>query len=427
MSRKSTKSQAAVERLLEERGQYEKWLARLSDPGAAAVPAHVVERVETDYRNRLDNVIRQLSCHEGELEITLAETEARRDDLVTQRNARAETLAEAELRHQVGEYDEGKFAELSAEQTAALAQLREEITAAERDIGRFEEILGLIAVALPEIPAGPPAPVPPTPTPAEAAATAGLPAAVAPAVPEAVPAAAAAPAVPAAAPAAPTAAPAAAAAPTAAPAAPATAPAAPATAPAAPATAPAAPAAAPAAVAAPAAPAASPAPAGAASAPRFSAAEAADLAKAASRVTELDELEFIRSMAGWEDSPAAESPAARVEPPPARVAAPPQPSPSPAPKPGGAGEREEPEVPAPIPGGVPPSPPSPPGGPLPEPSMGRVVTELFAEATGNGRVHRRTLGEADEMSKTLRCTGCGANNLPTEWYCEKCGAELSAF
>ncbi len=29
--------------------------------------------------------------------------------------------------------------------------------------------------------------------------------------------------------------------------------------------------------------------------------------------------------------------------------------------------------------------------------------------------------------KSMKCGECGAPNLPTEWYCEKCGAELSAF
>ena len=374
MSRRSTKSQAAVERLLEERGQYEGWLARLADPGAAAAPAHVVERVKGDYRSRLDNVIRQLSRYEGELEITLAEAEVRRDDLMTHRTARAETLAEAELRHKVGEYDEGKFAELSAEQTAALAQLGEEITAAERDIGRYEEILGLIAVALPEIPAGPPAPpaaVPPVPAPAEAAAPVGLPPA---------PAASAAPV------------------------------------------------AAPMAVgplAAPAAPATVPAPTGAAPAPRLSAAEAADLAKVASHVSGLDELEFIRSMASREDAPIPEPPTPPVEPAASIVPEPIKPAEATAtPAPGGAGERKRPAL---MPGGARPSPASLPRGPLPEPPLERIVPEMSVEATGNGHVHRTTLGEADETTKTLRCTGCGTNNLPTEWYCEKCGAELSAF
>ncbi len=32
-----------------------------------------------------------------------------------------------------------------------------------------------------------------------------------------------------------------------------------------------------------------------------------------------------------------------------------------------------------------------------------------------------------EPAKTLRCTECGTMNLPTEWYCERCGGELAAF
>lgn len=38
---------------------------------------------------------------------------------------------------------------------------------------------------------------------------------------------------------------------------------------------------------------------------------------------------------------------------------------------------------------------------------------------------RSTTG-ADQQ-KTLRCTECGTMNLPTEWYCERCGGELAAF
>jgi len=32
-----------------------------------------------------------------------------------------------------------------------------------------------------------------------------------------------------------------------------------------------------------------------------------------------------------------------------------------------------------------------------------------------------------EQSKTLKCQECGALNYPTEWYCERCGAELAAL
>ena len=32
-----------------------------------------------------------------------------------------------------------------------------------------------------------------------------------------------------------------------------------------------------------------------------------------------------------------------------------------------------------------------------------------------------------EQSKTLRCGDCGSMNFPTEWYCERCGAELAGM
>ena len=30
-------------------------------------------------------------------------------------------------------------------------------------------------------------------------------------------------------------------------------------------------------------------------------------------------------------------------------------------------------------------------------------------------------------TKTLKCSECGAMNYPTEWYCERCGAELASL
>jgi hypothetical protein len=32
---------------------------------------------------------------------------------------------------------------------------------------------------------------------------------------------------------------------------------------------------------------------------------------------------------------------------------------------------------------------------------------------------------SDKNGKTLKCAECGALNVPTEWYCEKCGSELA--
>jgi hypothetical protein len=32
-----------------------------------------------------------------------------------------------------------------------------------------------------------------------------------------------------------------------------------------------------------------------------------------------------------------------------------------------------------------------------------------------------------QQEKTLRCAECGTMNVPTEWYCERCGGELAAM
>jgi hypothetical protein len=416
MSRRNSRSQVAVERLLDERRQYQDWIQKLEVPGAAGAPSPVVERVRADYQSRLDAVTGQLARHEGELEAALGEAELRRDQAAGQRTARQDALAEAVLRHEVGEYDDEKFATISGEHTAALAQLAEEIESADRDIARLEEVLALIARVLPEA-APPPGPSAPEVPPAPIVARAAPPAPAAASVPATPPAEAAIPgkgaalpggldelsflrsvaggakggstgraAVAAGAPASPAAEP---------PAVPDPVP--------------------------------SPAPEGA-RAPRVS-----------------------RPVM----PPVAATPPMAA---PASVPAPPPAVPEPAPSPTPAGP------PAPAPKAVP-VPPSPQPVPAPEvprervpeprpeppaaarvegaPGSGKVeaalpaplqhlVPEVPPEAKPSGRVSKRasfsTQETEDETArKSLRCTECGTYNLPTEWYCEKCGAELSAF
>jgi hypothetical protein len=37
------------------------------------------------------------------------------------------------------------------------------------------------------------------------------------------------------------------------------------------------------------------------------------------------------------------------------------------------------------------------------------------------------VNDEPEPVRTLKCRECGTMNLPTEWYCESCGAELAAL
>jgi hypothetical protein len=51
---------------------------------------------------------------------------------------------------------------------------------------------------------------------------------------------------------------------------------------------------------------------------------------------------------------------------------------------------------------------------------------VTANMPSSAPVAVRTSG-GSEQSKTLKCGECGAMNYPTEWYCERCGAELAAL
>lgn len=56
----------------------------------------------------------------------------------------------------------------------------------------------------------------------------------------------------------------------------------------------------------------------------------------------------------------------------------------------------------------------------------RAERPLAANVPSNTPIVLRTSGQT-EQAKTLKCSECGALNYPTEWYCERCGAELAAL
>ncbi len=66
--------------------------------------------------------------------------------------------------------------------------------------------------------------------------------------------------------------------------------------------------------------------------------------------------------------------------------------------------------------------PLPGGGPKPP---GERQSQVGAE--GVESVEAREDRPAKGAAKTVKCGECGAPNLPTEWYCERCGAELAAL
>jgi hypothetical protein len=160
MAKAPSKSTAAIQRLLEERRQYEAWIARIDAAGGAA-PTSVRSRVRSDYEARLNAVTEELKVHAEAARLMAAQRKELRRDLQARETQAAERLAEAELRHAVGEYDESQWTQVHKESLAELVSVREELGSVDEDISQLEELERLVRTR----PVPPPAPTPPVAAP----------------------------------------------------------------------------------------------------------------------------------------------------------------------------------------------------------------------------------------------------------------------
>lgn len=143
MPKGSSKSTAAIQRLLEERRQYESWLARIT-AAADATPEHVRTRVRADYEARLQAVTEELKAHADAARQMIAQRKEAYLELQKKEKGAAERLAETELRHAVGEYDEGQWSQVHKDALAELLAVREELVEVEKDIEKLEELDGMV-------------------------------------------------------------------------------------------------------------------------------------------------------------------------------------------------------------------------------------------------------------------------------------------
>lgn len=143
MAKGPSKSAAAIQRLLEERRQYEAWLARITATADSA-PEHVRTRVRADYEARLRAVTEELKAHAEAARQLIAQRRETLLELQKKEKGAAERLAETELRHEVGEYDEGQWAQVHKDALADLGAVRDEMMDVERDITRLEELDTLV-------------------------------------------------------------------------------------------------------------------------------------------------------------------------------------------------------------------------------------------------------------------------------------------
>ena len=129
--------------LLEQRAQYERWIAQLNSK-RDQTPPHVYERVRTDYAARLEAVMEQLRSRENGVQTTASTLQERVASLTNEETARRDARAEIELRAMVGEYTAERANEELAVCDADIGRLESERSAAAGELHRLQEILALV-------------------------------------------------------------------------------------------------------------------------------------------------------------------------------------------------------------------------------------------------------------------------------------------
>jgi hypothetical protein len=162
MAKPTSDTDTTIESLLQQRAQYEQWLARLDSAGDKASPA-VRARVRSDYEARLRGVIDQLRGFAATIAEELDRHKSTQTGLDGERRQAEEALAEAEVRHAVGEYSEDEWQRINDQSGELLGRLRGELRAVGDEIARLAEVQGLIGGAPKRV--EPPAPAPPPPPP----------------------------------------------------------------------------------------------------------------------------------------------------------------------------------------------------------------------------------------------------------------------
>lgn len=135
----------------------------------------------------------------------------------------------------------------------------------------------------------------------------------------------------------------------------------------------------------------------------------------------MDELEFLKSVVGTTPT-RSPGPGQGGKPAQAPADAKPEP-PAQAPKPAAAAAPATSPTPTPIAAAAPIPQPKP-ESIIAKPVTGPVIQPKAPPEPPSGPLGLRATGSQD-IPKTLKCAECGAMNYPSEWYCERCGAELA--
>ena len=145
MAKRSPKpsSSEAIKKLLDERNTVSAWLDRLSK-SEDDTPDAVRNKVREDYEHRLAAVAKQLRGFTDELQGVLEQQKKNHIELFDKETAAQTRLAEAKLRHSVGELDDEQWNETRSEIEAEVESALEERTGVGEELARLEEVLAAI-------------------------------------------------------------------------------------------------------------------------------------------------------------------------------------------------------------------------------------------------------------------------------------------
>ncbi len=135
----------SIEDLLADREQFTMWLTRL-DEGDDLASEKVRDKVRNDYQGRLESVMEELATHSDSIAEQLADHRGTQEDLTARDTSAREELAEAEVRHTVGEYDDDEWKKLKEMADEQLDQIGSELKDVTVELDRLASVQALIAL-----------------------------------------------------------------------------------------------------------------------------------------------------------------------------------------------------------------------------------------------------------------------------------------
>jgi hypothetical protein len=129
-----------VESLMAERRKYEQWLSAL-EARRESTPERVFTRVHADYHDRLDAVVEQLKEHTEGLRAELASLTLRLTAIEEEQQQRYDERAEAELRAHVGELTPAAWEQIASEADRSIEALTAKNAELEDERRKTRELL----------------------------------------------------------------------------------------------------------------------------------------------------------------------------------------------------------------------------------------------------------------------------------------------